>query len=89
MSVCIICQARLTVTPGEDRGRIIVQILDLGTQVEISMGAGAEAVQDRLGLVADLSQAGRLVLPVAQGVFQRGVGHGRHDGVRVRGSCVR
>ena len=70
---------------GEDRGRIIVQILDLGTQVgDQHGGLRAEAVQDRLGLVADLSQAGRLVLPVAQGVFQRGVGHGRHDGVRVR-----
>ena len=70
---------------GEDGWRVIVQVLDLGAQVSDQHGGlRAEAVQDRLSFVADLSQAGRLVLPVAQSVFQRGVGHGRHNGVCVR-----
>ena len=70
---------------GESGGRVVVQVPDLGAHVVDELGGlEAEAVQDNLGLVADLAQPGGLVLPVSQGVLEGGVGHGGDDGVRIR-----
>ena len=44
----------------------------------------AETVQHDLGLVRDPAQAGGFIFPVAQGIAQRRVGHGCHDGVGIR-----
>ena len=69
---------------GEGHGGVVVQVPDLGADVaEPGRGLRVEALQHGFGLVADLAQAGGLVLPQAQGVLQRGVGHGGDDGVRV------
>ena len=46
-------------------------------------GLETEAVQQALGLIADVAQIGRYVVPVAQSVPQGGIGHGSHDGIRV------
>ena len=84
---------RLHDLPGSAQGgggrqggrRIVVQVPHLVANVRDEHGRlKPKAVQNDLGLVADLAQAGGLVLPLAQGVFQGGVGHGRHDGVGVR-----
>ena len=66
-------------------GRVIVQVPHLGADVFDQAGRlYAEIVQDALGLVADLAQPHRHIVPVAHGVAQRRVGQGGHDGVRVR-----
>ena len=70
---------------GKRRGRIIIQVPDLGAPIADELGRlEAEAVQHNLGFVADLAQPCGLILPPAQRVFQRGIGHGGNDGVCVR-----
>ena len=70
---------------GQSGGDVIIQVPDLGADVADELGRlESEAVQYELGLVADLTQPGGLVLPLAQGIFQRGVSHGGDDGVGVR-----
>ena len=69
----------------EGRGRIIVQVEDLGAHgVEQHRRLEAEAVEHELCLVAEVAETGGDKFPVAQGVAQRGVGHGGNDGVGVR-----
>ena len=69
---------------GEGRGGVVIQVPDLGADVADAHGRlSVEALQHGAGLVADLTQAGGLVLPEAQGVLQRGVGHGGDDGIGV------
>ena len=70
---------------GEGGRRVVIQVPHLGAQIADELRClEAEPVQHRLGLVADLAQPGGFVVTVAQGVFQRRVRHGGHDGVRVR-----
>ena len=69
---------------GQDGRPVIFQIQDLGPHIVDEHGRlKAEAVQDALGLVVDLTQAGGLIVPLAQGVLQCGIGHGRDNGVGV------
>ena len=70
---------------GQRGGRIVIQIPDLGADVADELRRlGTEPVQHCLGLVTDLPQPGGAVLPLPQGVFQRCIGHGGHNGVRIR-----
>ena len=69
----------------EHRGLVEVQVPHLGIHVVDALGGlEAEAVQHDLGLVGHMPQAGGLIFPVAAGVAQRRVGHGRHNGIRIR-----
>ena len=69
----------------EDRRFIVVQVADLGVHIVDALGRlEAEPVQDHLGLVGHMAQAGGFILPVAAGIAQGGVGHGSHDGVGIR-----
>ena len=70
--------------PVEDGRGVEVQVHHLGPHVLDEQGRlKAEAVQDQLGLVAEVAQPGGHVLPVAGGVAQGGVGHGGDHGVGV------
>ena len=65
--------------------RIVIQVPHLVSHIGDEHGRlETEAVQHALGLVADLAQPGSLILPLSQGVLQCGIGHGGHDGIRVR-----
>ena len=69
---------------GEGRGRIVHKVPHLCADVVNELrGLGVKLPQHGLRLVADLPQTGGAVLPLAQRVFQGGIGHGGHDRIRV------
>ena len=62
-----------------------IQILHLSADILDAAGRlEMEPLQHAVGLIADGPQMHRHVLLLAQCVFQGGIGHGGHDGVRVR-----
>ena len=68
----------------QGRRRIIIQIRHLCADILDQLGwLETEAIQQTLGLVADVAQIGRYVVPVAQSIPQSGIGHGSHDRIRV------
>ena len=67
-----------------DRRRIVIQIADLrADSMDMDRRLHAEAVQNAAGFIADVAQSGGHIFPVADGVAQGGVGHGRDDGVGI------
>ena len=69
----------------ESRGRIIVQVEDLGAHgVEQHRRLEAEAVEHELRLVRNVAEACGDVITLANGVLQRRIGHGRDDRVGIR-----
>ena len=71
---------------GVQAGRAVeIQILHLSADILDAAGRlEMEPLQHTVGLIADGPQMHRHVLLLAQCVFQGGIGHGGHDGVRVR-----
>ena len=68
----------------EHGGGVVIQIPHLGAHIGDQLGSlKAEAIQNDLSLVADLTQTGGLVLTLTQRILQRGIGHGRNDGVGI------
>ena len=69
----------------EAGGRIVLQVADLGAdRADGHRLLKAEMPEHAVGLVADVAQVRRHILPVAQSVAQGGIGHGRHNGIRIR-----
>ena len=69
----------------EAGGRVILQVPDLGADRADGHGlVKAKMLEHAVCFIADVSQVRRNILPVAQGVAQGGIGHGRHDGIRIR-----
>ena len=68
------------------RGRgVKFQIPDLGAHVlDQRRRLHPEMIQQALGLIVDGADAHGLVLPVAKGVAQLGIGHGGDDGIGIR-----
>ena len=69
----------------EAGGCVILQVPDLGADRADGHGlVKAKMLEHTVCFIADVSQVRRNILPVAQGVAQGGIGHGRHDGIRIR-----
>lgn len=69
----------------QGRGHVVVQVAHLGAHgADEHRRLKIKSLQDAVGFVADMSQAGSHKLPVAQRVAQCRVGDGRHDGICVR-----
>ena len=72
-------------TGGKRRRCVIVEVAHLRAHgLDPDRGREAEAVEHELRLVADVAETGGAVLPVAECIAQRGVGHGGDDGVGIR-----
>ena len=65
---------------GECGRRVVVQVPYLCTHIaNEARRLKTEALQNGMGLIADLAQAGCLILPLPQSILQGGIGHGGND----------
>ena len=70
---------------GQRGWRVVVQVAYLRAHgLDPSRRSEAEAVEHELRFVADVAEARRAVFAVAKRIAQRGIGHGRDDGIRIR-----
>ena len=68
----------------EDGRGIEIQVPHLSVHIGNALGGlEAKPIQHNLSFVGDVTQAGGLILPIAQRVAQGGVGHGGDDGIRI------
>ena len=69
----------------QDGGRVVIQVQHLGAHALDEHGRiKMKAVEDQLGFVAEMAQAGGGILALSGGVAQSGVGHSGDNGVRIR-----